>query len=146
MARWGWSLGAQVSLYGTVKSELIQATVSDAPCCATFGDWPPATNFGEALYVPYDIVFFQFLKLHSRVSDPMSLREAFQTLGERPVLLMGSESEERANQHLLGDAPPAGATLWTYPGEGHLMGLQNAREAYTQTVISFFDQYLLNQE
>ncbi len=142
----GWSLGAQVSLYGAVKSNLIQAAVSDAPCCVTFGDWPPATHLGEVLYVPYDLVFFQFLKLHSGVSDPMSVREAFRAMGSRPVLLIGSKREERANQHLLGEQPPPRAQLWTYPGEGHLMGLENAEEAYSQTVIGFFDTHLLNQE
>ena len=138
----GWSLGAQVVLLGTARTDAIQAVVADAPCCTTFRDWPPPQSLGDWLYVPYDLVFFEFLKWHGGVRYPLSVQEAISQIAPRPVLLIGGGAEQGMLEHHYRAAGEP-RELWVIPEAGHIGGLRARPQAYEERVLRFFNQALL---
>lgn len=139
----GLSLGAQVSVLGAAQTEYVRAVVADSPCCTTFGDWPPPNTAGEWLYAPYDLMFFQYLKWHTAIAHPVSVRQALAQLAPRPVLLLGGDSGQDALAHLYAAAQDP-KQLWVIPNVVHTDGLSAVPDAYEATVIDFLDEALLN--
>jgi uncharacterized protein len=140
----GFSLGAQVSILGTMRTEAIRALVADAPCCTTFEDMPAPHTLGDWLWVPYDLVFFWMLHWHTGVPEPVSVQEAIGTLAPRPILLIGGGSERNLLQHHM-DAAQEPKELWIIPEAGHIGGLSARPEEYEERVVGFFDKWLFDQ-
>ena len=140
----GWSLGAQTSLLAAARDDAIKAVVADAPCCTTFQDWPPPRNLGEALYVPYDLVFYQFLKWRTGVTEPVSVRDAMGRIAPRPILLIGGGIEQYRLEYLLAAAGEP-KSLWIIPEAGHIQGFSLRPQEYEERMARFFDQALLGE-
>jgi len=140
----GWSLGAQISLLAAARNDAIKAVVADAPCCTTFQDWPPPRNLGEWLYVPYDLVFYQFLKWRSGVTNPVSVRDAIGRIAPRPILLIGAGIEQYRLEYLLAAAGEP-KSLWIIPEAGHIEGFSLRPQEYEERMVRFFDQVLLGE-
>ena len=141
----GLSLGAQMSILGAARTEAVKAVVADAPCCTTFSDWAPPQTAEEWLYVPFDLTFFQFLRWHTGVSDPLSVRDALAQLSPRPVLIIGGGgAEQRSVEHLFAAAREP-KQLWIIPEAGHIAGLSVRPQEYEAKVASFFDEAILGK-
>lgn len=140
----GFSLGAQVSILGAMRTGEIRALVADAPCCTTFEDMPAPRTLEDWLYVPYDLVFFRMLRWHTGVPEPVSVQQAIGALAPRPILLIGGGSERNRLQHHL-NAAHEPKELWIIPEAGHIGGLAARPEEYEERVVGFFDQWLLDE-
>jgi len=141
----GMSLGAQVSILGAAGTPAIRAVVADAPCCTRAEDFPPPSNLGEWLYVPYDLVFFQMLQWHTGVSDPESVQKAVARISPRPMLFIGGGSDQSMLEHHYRAAGEP-KELWIIPEAGHIAGLDVRPEEYEERIVGFFDKALLGKE
>jgi pimeloyl-ACP methyl ester carboxylesterase len=138
----GWSLGAQVSILGAARTDQIRAVIADGPCCTVASDWGPPHTFSDWLYVPYDLVFYQFLNWRTGVAYPVSVRDALAALTPRPVLLIGGGAEQQRLEYLYSRAQEP-KTLWIIPEAGHIDGLNARPTEYEEKIVHFFDQALL---
>lgn len=139
----GFSLGAQVGLLGAALTPETGAVAADSPGATTFEDWPPARRLGDWLYVPYDLMFFNvYLKWHSGVAQPMSVREALGDIAPRPVFLLGGDHGRSGLEHLFAAAQEP-KQLWIIPDTLHTEGLSTHPQEYEARVIGFFDEALL---
>lgn len=138
----GFSLGAQVSLIGATQTDLVKAVVADGACCTTFEDMPAPKTFDDWRFVPYDLIFFPMLHWRTGVAKPLSLQEAVAQIAPRPVLLIGSGSEQRLVEHHY-QAAKEPKTMWIIPEAGHIGGMAARPEEYEMRVVGFFDRALL---
>ena len=141
----GLSLGAQVNILGTARTQAVKAVVADGPGATTFEDWPPPHSFGDWLYVPFDLVFYQMLPWRTGVAHPVSLQTAIAQIAPRPILLIGGGRERYGQEHHYAAAREP-KTLWIIPEAGHIEGLSVRPQEYEEKVTAFFDEALLQDK
>ena len=136
----GLSLGTHLTILGAARSEAIRAVVVDGPGATTFEDWPIAQSFGEYLWVPYDLVFYTFLPMHTGVTAPVSLLDSVPRIAPRPVFFIDGEPGRAAAHFYQVAGDPK--SIWIIPGGGHIDGITVNPQEYEQRVITFFDTAL----
>lgn len=133
----GLSLGTHLAILGAARSQSIRAVVADGPGGTTFEDWPPAQSIAEYTWVPYDLVFYTFLPMHTGVKNPVSLLDSVPQIAPRPVLFIDGEPGRAARHFYQVAGYPK--SIWIIPGGGHIDGLTVNRQEYEQRVIDFFN-------
>jgi hypothetical protein len=113
-------------------------------------DWPKPTTAYESLYVPFDIMFFFYLHRIDGVSDPLSITDAVAQISPRPLLLIGGMSggstlEKRFIEQYFAAANEPKQKL-ILPDTPHISGLTTHPQAYEETVIRFFETWLLGEQ
>lgn len=146
----GLSLGAGTGLLSAARDERIAAVAADAPGATVFQDWPPPETFYDALYVPFDMMFFFYLHQIDGVTKPLSILEAVGRISPRPVFLIGgtfggSTLEKRAVAHFFAAAREP-KQMWILPDTPHIGGLQTHPQEFETKVIEFFDAWLLDEK
>ena len=136
----GLSLGTHLAILGAARSQAIQAVVVDGPGSTTFEDWPPARSFGEYTWVPYDLVFYAFLPMHTRVKNPVSLLDSIPQIAPRSIFFIDGEPGRAATHFYQVAGDPK--SMWIIPGGGHIDGITVNPQEYEQRVIAFFDAAL----
>ncbi|MBE2219915.1 MAG: alpha/beta fold hydrolase [Anaerolineae bacterium] len=140
----GWSLGAQVVIMGAAQDENVKAVVADGPGATAVSDWPPPETLNEWLYVPVDFMYYQFLPMHTGVTEPLALIDVLPMLGERPLLLISSgDSFERHRMDYFLNHATDPKELLVFAESDHIGGWRDAPEVYETNVINFFDKALL---
>jgi uncharacterized protein len=139
----GFSLGASASVLSGARDNRLAAVAADAPGATVFQDWPKPKTAYESLYVPFDIMFFYYLHRVDGVIDPLSITDAAARISPRPLLLISSE--ERAIEPFFAAANEPKQKL-ILPNTPHISGLRTHPQEYEETVISFFDTWLLEKE
>ena len=137
----GLSLGSHPVILGAARSQAIRAVVVEGPGATTFVDWPPARSFKEYTWVPYDLVFYTFLPMHTGVKEPISLRQAVPQIAPRPILFIDGEPGRAATHFYQVAGEPK--SLWIIPDGGHIDGLTVSPAEYERRVIDFFEAALL---
>jgi len=144
----GYSMGGAVSLMAAHESEDVLAVAADSP----FADLRPYLE--ENLPVWSDLPAFPFTPLILweipllTGMDPDQVRpiEAVKQLGEKPVLLIHAQADEKIpaqNSEQLKDASVSPSTeLWLGPGTEHVGTYQAVPEEYLTRVTQFFVQHL----
>lgn len=139
----GLSLGASASVLAGARDSRLAAVAADAPGATVFKDWPKPKTAYESLYVPFDIMFFYYLHRVDGVIDPLPITDAVAQISPRPLLLVGGEGgEERAIEHFFASANEPKQKL-ILPDTPHISGLAAHPREYEETVIRFFDTWLL---
>lgn len=142
---WGFSLGGLVSIQAAAQEPSIRAVIADGPfpvVAAT--DMPAPETLADWLWIPFDWVQFQALKLQG-VSGAMSTTEALARIAPRPLLLIAGIQNRGERRVLRKYYAAAGqtATLWEVAEAGHL-GSWNARtDDYKRMALAIFDRALL---
>jgi len=144
----GLSLGASVSILSAAQDTRLAAVVADAPGAVVFKDWPKPDTFYEALYVPFDMMFFFYLHRIDRVSEPLAILDAVGMISPRPLFLL----EEPSGRSTLGPrslnqfytAAKEPKQMWIIPNTKHINGLSTHPQEYEEKVIGFFNRYLLS--
>jgi len=131
----GLSLGTHIAILGASRSQAIRAVVVDGPGATTFEDWPPAQSFSEYTWVPYDLVFYTFLPMHTHVKDPISLLDSIPQIAPRPIYFIDGEPG-RAAIHFY-EAAGYPKSIWIIPGGGHIDGITVNPQEYERRVIDF---------
>ncbi len=140
----GWSLGAQTAIMGAYAIPDIKAIVADGPGATTFSDWPPPKTVEEWYYLPYDFFYYRFLRRHTGVTDPISLKEALTEMDARPILFISSGvSTEQHRVEYLFEAAQEPKQLWQIPEANHIGSFQLLPQEYEAKVVNFFDETLL---
>jgi len=142
----GLSLGANFGILAAAHDDRIAAVVADAPGATVFRDWPRPASVSDALYVPFDLMFFFYLRRFGGVAEPVAIRDAIAQIAPRPILLMGgatpgSTLEQRSVAQFFAAASDP-KEMWIIPNTQHLAGLQTQPAEYGARVIDFFDRYL----
>lgn len=146
----GFSLGASASILSAARDERLAAVVADAPGATVFEDWPKPETFSDLLYVPFDLMFFFYLHRVDGVSTPLSITEAIAQISPRPLLLIGGTSdsstlEKRSVEQFFTAAYEPKQKL-ILPDTPHISGLTRHPQEYEETVIQFFDTWLLEEK
>lgn len=136
----GLSLGTHIAILGASRSQAIQAVVVDGPGATTFEDWPPARSLGEYIWVPYDLVFYTFLPLHTRVNNPNSLLDSIPQIAPRPIYFIDGEPGRAASHFYEVAGYPK--SIWIILGGDHIDGIKVNPQEYERRVIGFFDTSL----
>jgi fermentation-respiration switch protein FrsA (DUF1100 family) len=136
----GLSLGTHLVILGAARSQAIRAVVVDGPGGTTFEDWPPARSFGEYTWVPYDVVFYTFLPMHTGVKNPVSLLDSVPQIAPRSIFFIDGEPGRAATHFYQVAGDPK--SMWIIPGGGHIDGITVNPQEYEQRVIAFFDAAL----
>lgn len=143
----GWSLGGQVGILAAAYLPEIKAVVADGPGATALEDWPPPRTFGEWLYVPVDIAFYQVMPLYTGVTTPLSIKQAIAQIAPRPTLLISADFElEKHRLEYFINAAQEPKSLWVVPGANHIEGLSQSPQAYEEKVVRFFEAALLGSE
>jgi dipeptidyl aminopeptidase/acylaminoacyl peptidase len=142
----GYSMGGSTVLMEAARNPEIQVAVVDSP----YGDLPELLKKQLSLHSGLPRWFNPGILLAARwvfgvrTDDLIPIRFA-RSWGERPVLLIHGESDTivpvgqaRELAHTLG----ASCLMLTLPGVEHVQAYQSDREAYIQTVSSFFTNHL----
>jgi acetyl esterase/lipase len=146
----GLSLGASASILAGARDSRLAAVVADAPGATVFKDWAKPASFGDALYVPFDLMFFFHLHRVDGVSNLLSITDAAGQLSPRPLLLIGGMSggstlEKRSIEQYFAAANEPKQKL-ILPDTPHIGGLSTHPQEYEETVIQFFDTWLLGEQ
>jgi pimeloyl-ACP methyl ester carboxylesterase len=142
----GLSLGANFAILGAAHDDRIAAIVADAPGATVFRDWPRPVSVSDAIYVPFDLMFFFYLRRLGGVAEPVSIRGAVSKLAPRPIFLVGGDTpgstrEQRSiTQFFAAASDPK--EMWIIPNTQHIAGLQTRPDEYEARVTGFFDHYL----
>jgi pimeloyl-ACP methyl ester carboxylesterase len=146
----GLSLGASAAVLSGARDSRLAAVAADAPGATVFKDWAQPESFGDALYVPFDLMFFFYLHRVDGVSNPLSITDAAAQISPRPLLLIGGMSggsalEKRSVEQYFAAAnePKQKLILSNTP---HIGGLSTHPQEYEETVIRFFDSWLLGEQ
>jgi pimeloyl-ACP methyl ester carboxylesterase len=140
----GWSLGGQVGILGAANLPAIKAVVADGPGATALEDWPPPRTFGEWLYLPVDIAFYQIMPLYTGVPSPLSIKQAIGQIAPRPILLISADFElEKHRMEYFLNAAQEPKSLWVIPGANHIEGISKSPQAYEEKVVKFFNEALL---
>jgi uncharacterized protein len=134
----GLSLGAMFALRAPAHSDAIQAVIAEGATFAAREHMPPQPLNWRI----YDRVFFEFLKWHTGINEPESIKDALQTVTV-PVLLIGNASEEIGLQ-TFADLTP-NSEVWIIPDAFHISGISAAPDEYRMRVTTFFDTHLLGE-
>jgi pimeloyl-ACP methyl ester carboxylesterase len=143
----GLSLGANFAILGAAQDERIAAVVAEAPSATVFRDWPRPAFVSDAFYVPFDLMFFFYLRRFGGVAEPVSIRDAVAGLAPRPIFLAGGDTpgstlEQRSiTQFFAAASDPK--EMWIIPNTQHIAGLQTRPVEYEARVTGFFDYYLV---
>lgn len=143
----GLSLGASASILSAAQDIRLAAVAADAPGATVFEDWPKPDSIKDSLYVPFDLMFFFYLHRVDGVTAPLSITDAVGQISPRPLLLIGGTSsgstlEQRAIEHLFAAAHEPKQKL-ILPDTPHISGLATHPREYEETVIRFFNTWLL---
>lgn len=141
----GFSIGGQVALRAAAQNELLAAVVADGPSLAKTEDAPAPNSLFEQVSHAIAWVVDRVLEWRTGVAAPPGVVEALPEIAPRPVLLIATgqdATELRIAEHYYehtGDPK----TLWQIPEAGHGGSLIARPDEYEQTVITFFNQSLL---
>lgn len=146
----GLSLGASASILAGARDSRLAAVAADAPGSTVFKDWAQPETFYDSLYVPFDHMFFFYLHRVDGVTDPLSVTDAVAQISPRPLLLIGGMSggstlEKRSVEQYFAAAnePKQKLILSNTP---HIGGLSTHPREYEESVIQFFDTWLLGEQ
>lgn len=146
----GLSLGASASVLSGARDTRLAAVAADAPGATVFKDWVQPETFYDSLYVPFDHMFFFYLHRIDGVSNPLSITDAVAQISPRPLLLIGGMSggstlEKRSiEQYFAAARVPKQKLL--LPNTPHISGLRTHPQEYEETVIQFFNTWLLGEQ
>lgn len=144
---WGFSLGGLVAIQATAETDLIAAVVADGAGPGVFRDEPAPASLVDALWVPFDWVWFQSLS-RAGVTAPTATIDLLPRLASLPILFVsgaGQDYERRAmRKYYAAAAGPA--TLWEIPEARHLGGWKARPDEYEARVVDFFDRALLDDD
>lgn len=145
----GLSLGASASILSGARDNRLAAVAADAPGATVFKDWAKPETAYDSLYVPFDLMFFFYLHRFDGVSDPLSITDAVRLISPRPLLLIGGMSgdstlEKRSVEQYFAAANGPKQKL-ILPDTPHIGGLATHPQEYEETVIRFFDAWLLGE-
>lgn len=146
----GLSLGASASILSGARDKRLAAVAADAPGATVFKDWAKPETAYDSLYVPFDRMFFFYLHRIDGVSDPLSITDAVAQVSPRPLLLIGGMSggstlEKRSIEQYFAAAHEPKQKL-ILPDTPHISGLATHPLEYEETVVRFFDTWLLGDQ
>jgi pimeloyl-ACP methyl ester carboxylesterase len=141
----GWSLGAMIAIQAAAQEPGIKAVAADEPGSIAFKDWPlpEPLDFGNWLYVPFDLFFYPTLPLWTGTPNGQPISEAIAAISPRPLLMIRQEDSYTV-AYLYGFAREP-KSEWTYPTVGHGMGPVNYPDEYAAQIKGFFEKNLLDQ-
>jgi fermentation-respiration switch protein FrsA (DUF1100 family) len=143
---YGFSLGGEIVIQAAAVDEGIRAVIADEPGPIAFSDTPPPSSIGNALYVPFDIVFFPLLPIFTGSPNPPPVKQSLRAISPRPVLLISQLPAPGPSWDMMPGYYEAAAEpkeLWIFPGSGHGMGPVLFPEEYAKKLTEFFDRTLL---
>ena len=145
----GLSMGGMIVLRAAAQTPDIQAVVSDG--AADQGSLSVDDNPAFAEMPPFMRAYVQFVasiafrlngiseqSLGPRISDVIA------NIAPRPILLISTATgEEQSDNRLFYSLAGEPKTLWELPDVGHIQGIFARSEEYHSTILTFFDDALL---
>jgi uncharacterized protein len=139
----GLSMGGEVAVTEAAADPRVAAVVAEGVSVRTLDD---ARQLHEwAIPFENDVVMFGLVRLLGSASPPEPLSQAFQGIGNRPVLLIASsEPHEAQLGPVYASAAPGSVSLWSLPDTPHTQALATHPDEYGARVLSLFDRALLH--
>lgn len=144
----GFSVGGQVALRAAAQNELLKAVVADGPSLVKTEDAPPPNSLFEQINPVVTRIIDRAFEWRTGATTPLGVVEAMPEIAPRAVLLIATGRDVMelriAENYYEHAAEPK--TLWQIPEAGHGGGLLARPAEYEQTVITFFNQSLLESK
>lgn len=140
----GLSMGGEVAVTEAAGDPRVAAVVAEGVSVRTLDD---ARQLHESA-IPFenDVVMFGLVQFLAPASPPEPLSQAFQRIGDRPVLLIAGQAPPEAELGpVYASAAPGSVTLWSMPDTPHTQALTTHPDEYRARVLSLFDRALLMQ-
>ncbi len=141
---WGFSLGGLVSLQAAAQTQDIHAVIADGPFpVVSRQDMPVAQTFTDWLWIPFDAVQWQVLRLLG-IRPAMSTTTALQQITCDILLIAGTQnSGEQRVMRKYAAVPNAQIELWEVTAAGHVESWRVCGETYRERVLEFLEKALL---
>lgn len=148
---YGFSMGAAVSILTAAKHKNVQAIVSDSSYTSLEEEGKhvlrsfyrlPAFPFEYFMTWAYDLFFMTDV-------EKISPLDHIAALSPIPVFIIGGEKDEMMPASFakkLFESAKDPKNLWIIPGARHGETLYRAGDDYPECVVSFFDQYLKEED
>lgn len=140
----GASMGGEQAITAAAKDPRVAAVVSDGASLRTFGDASAHPEIvGGWLGLPGAWLTMTTADLLSDPVPPIPLADAFERIGDRPVLLIaGAEHQEALANPLYADDGGPNVRLWELPDAAHISGVRTHRAEYEERLIGFLERAL----
>jgi dienelactone hydrolase len=139
----GISLGAHTVLHAALQTDAIRALILEGvgPTCLEDHGGKPTTLRRKINY-PINWLYYKYADLISG-TRPESNTSALRRLN-RPILVISTgKGMEQYFSRLLFPAASEPKELWEIPQARHAGGFFHDRQAYSERMVAFFDQWLL---
>lgn len=143
----GVSIGGQIALRAAAETTALKAVAADGASPVVMQDVPlPVEPYERLLYVT-TWLSDRGLELRTRRFAPPGIARVIGGIAPRPVLLIstGQTAEQMAVRHYYAQAQQP-KTLWEIPEAEHGGGLAMRPRDYAATMLTFFDQALLDAD
>jgi pimeloyl-ACP methyl ester carboxylesterase len=142
----GFSIGGQIAIRAAANYKDIQAVIADDPSFVTMQDTPKPENMAGQLTHLISRITSRCISLRTGYPIPPGIPDQIGDISPRPLLLIASgESAGRDQIRYYYQQAEQPKQLWEIPEAGHGQQLTARPQEYEEKVISFFDQYLLDQ-
>jgi fermentation-respiration switch protein FrsA (DUF1100 family) len=143
----GVSIGGTMALQATARIPGLAAVVSDGAGPAAYDDLLPAHNFFNRVVMPVNRLFFHVAERSAPVDPLPPNQEVVGQIAPRPVLIIstGKGGEAALNERIY-DAAREPKTYWPLPDAPHAGAWNRHPEAYAETIITFFQEILVDSE
>ena len=136
-----------VLLYAAAKIRGLRAVIVDGVEAGRTEDYldPLPPEFRPVFFMtPIPWMTDRMIELFSGVQAAPPLKEEVTKIAPRPILFIssGMGAEQFQTRKFYKNAGPT-AQIWELPDVGHCQGFNAYRAEYTERMVVFFDQYLL---
>lgn len=144
----GLSLGGEVLLGAASEYPALSAVVADGPtdrCFEEFYALPSRQNVLRA-FSPW--IMYETVRLFSGDTPPYPMHKSIADTEATRFLIIaaGSVPDEGDYSTVFRDAAAGRADVWIAPGVGHTQAFRRLPDEYTQRVIGFFEETLVDAD
>ncbi|HOU12696.1 MAG TPA: alpha/beta fold hydrolase [Anaerolineae bacterium] len=140
----GFSMGGQIALRAAAQTERLRAVIADDPSFGNTRDAGEPHTFTDYIVHASRWILFRGIALRSGVRPPAPVIEVIGDIAPRPLLVISSNPGADNAFRRYYDYAKEPKALWVVPNAWHGGNWSVAPAAYEQTMVTFFDQALLD--